>query len=222
MCSGCWTRWRRHCWRWPTRNVSGGVIDAGVSAAAQSLPAKRQRRRGCTLKSTARPTRAGESSFIGETLTRLGVRNIVPAALGPFPKLNPEFVVRANPDVIMVGDRNFAGMEGPPGLGRHAAPYAQRAGVRVQARAIRHAGAPRPAHGRGARIMASVCRTNSLRRHSRDCTATTLHAKACHARHRRTAVLAARWCWRAGGCCCGQPGSCSTGSSAIFRGQHRL
>jgi iron complex transport system substrate-binding protein len=90
------------------------VVDAGVQAAAQSLPA--------SVKSTKvyfevnrAPYAAGESSFIGETLTRLGARNIVPASLGPFPKLNPEFVVRANPDVIMVGDRNFAGMEGRPG-----------------------------------------------------------------------------------------------------------
>ena len=43
------------------------------------------------------PYAAGESSFIGETLARLGARNIVPASLGPFPKLNPEFVVRADP-----------------------------------------------------------------------------------------------------------------------------
>jgi len=28
----------------------------------------------------------------------LGAKNIVPASLGPFPKLNPEFVVRADPD----------------------------------------------------------------------------------------------------------------------------
>jgi hypothetical protein len=35
--------------------------------------------------------------------------------LGPFPKLNPEFVVRANPDVIMVGARNFSGMADRPG-----------------------------------------------------------------------------------------------------------
>ena len=28
---------------------------------------------------------------------------------------NPEYVVRANPDVIMVGDRNYEGMEGRPG-----------------------------------------------------------------------------------------------------------
>ena len=65
----------------------------------------------------AAPYAAGTTSFIGETLTRLGVQNVVPAALGPFPKLNPEFVVRANPDLIMVGDRNSIGMAQRPGWG---------------------------------------------------------------------------------------------------------
>jgi iron complex transport system substrate-binding protein len=35
--------------------------------------------------------------------------------MGPFPKLNPEFVVRAQPDLIMVGDSNFADMQARPG-----------------------------------------------------------------------------------------------------------
>jgi cobalamin transport system substrate-binding protein len=48
------------------------------------------------------PYAAGPASFIGEMLTRLGTRNIVAADLGPFPKLNPEYVVRHNPDVIFV------------------------------------------------------------------------------------------------------------------------
>ena len=39
----------------------------------------------------------------------------MPASLGPFPKLNPEYVVRANPDLIMVGDRNYLGMNQRPG-----------------------------------------------------------------------------------------------------------
>lgn len=47
------------------------------------------------------PYAASESSFMGETLARLGVRNVVPGSLGAFPKLSPEFVVRANPDVII-------------------------------------------------------------------------------------------------------------------------
>lgn len=61
------------------------------------------------------PYAAGEASFIGEILTRLGVKNIVNAQMGPFPKLNPEFVVRANPDLIMVGQQGAAGMAQRPG-----------------------------------------------------------------------------------------------------------
>jgi iron complex transport system substrate-binding protein len=90
------------------------VIDAGVFAAAQSLaPAMRSTR--VYFEVSSGPYAAGEASFIGETLTRLGVKNIVPVSMGPFPKLNPEFVVRANPDLIMVGDYNYIGMEQRPG-----------------------------------------------------------------------------------------------------------
>lgn len=90
------------------------VIDAGVSAAAQSLPPAARSTR-VYFEVNSGPYGAGESSFIGETLTRLGVKNILPASMGPFPKLNPEFVVRANPDIIMVGDYNYIGMEQRPG-----------------------------------------------------------------------------------------------------------
>ncbi len=91
-------------------------IDAAVTAAAQSLPAGARGTRVYVEVNNA-PYAAGESSFIGETLARLGARNIVPAALGPFPKLNPEYVVRANPDLIMVGERSAQGMEQRPGWG---------------------------------------------------------------------------------------------------------
>ena len=40
---------------------------------------------------------------------------MVPASLGPFPRLNPEFVVRADPDVIMVGNRSMQAMVPYPG-----------------------------------------------------------------------------------------------------------
>jgi iron complex transport system substrate-binding protein len=89
-------------------------IDAGVSAAAQALPQRIKNTR-VYFEVNRAPYAAGTSSFIGETLTRLGVKNIVSPNLGPFPKLNPEFVVRANPDLIMVGDRNFEGMTQRPG-----------------------------------------------------------------------------------------------------------
>lgn len=45
------------------------------------------------------------------------MKNIVPASMGPFPKLNPEYVVRADPDLIMVGARSAQGLERRPGWG---------------------------------------------------------------------------------------------------------
>lgn len=81
-------------------------IDAGVSAAAQALPPKARELR-VYFEVSRGPYGAGESSFIGETLARLGVKNVIPASLGPFPKLNPEFMVRANPDLIMIGNRSM-------------------------------------------------------------------------------------------------------------------
>jgi iron complex transport system substrate-binding protein len=90
------------------------AIDAGVSAAAQSLSPKARNTR-VYFEVSRGPFAAGETSFIGETLTRLGVKNVVPASLGPFPKLNPEYVVRANPDVIMIGNRSMQAMVPYPG-----------------------------------------------------------------------------------------------------------
>lgn len=90
------------------------AIDAGVSAAAQSLPASVRGTR-VYFEVNQGPYAASESSFIGETLTRLGVKNIVPAKLGPFPKLNPEYMVRANPDLIMIGQRSADGLMARPG-----------------------------------------------------------------------------------------------------------
>ncbi|MBK9441786.1 MAG: ABC transporter substrate-binding protein [Comamonadaceae bacterium] len=90
------------------------AIDAGVSAAAQSIAPELKATR-VYFEVNQGPYAASEASFIGETLTRLGVKNIVPARLGPFPKLNPEFIVRANPDLIMAGERNATGLSQRPG-----------------------------------------------------------------------------------------------------------
>ena len=89
-------------------------IDAAISAAAQSLPKSVASTR-VYFEVNPGPYGAGESSFIGETLTRLGVKNIIGPKLGPFPKLNPEFVVRANPDVIMTAERSVDSMAQRPG-----------------------------------------------------------------------------------------------------------
>jgi iron complex transport system substrate-binding protein len=100
-------------------------IQAGVQAAMQSLSPQAQAQRVYFEVSPA-PYGASESSFIGETLTRMGVTNILPAAMGPFPLVNPEFVVRAQPDVILVGDSSRISMVQRPGWDNLKAMQAQR------------------------------------------------------------------------------------------------
>jgi iron complex transport system substrate-binding protein len=89
-------------------------LQARVAAAAARVPPA-LRGQKVYFEVAAAPYAAGESSFIGENLARLGLGNVVPAALGPFPKLNPEFVVRAQPDLIMATSRAVAEMPARPG-----------------------------------------------------------------------------------------------------------
>lgn len=127
-------------------------IDAAVSAAVQSIPPAARGAR-VYFEVNQGPYAAGESSFIGETLTRLGAKNIVPAALGPFPKLNPEYIVRADPDLIMVGQRNVDGMVQRPGWSGMRAMREQRVCVFTVAESdtlVR----PGPRMADGARAMA--------------------------------------------------------------------
>ncbi|GAB3766862.1 ABC transporter substrate-binding protein [Ramlibacter monticola] len=89
-------------------------IDAGVAAAARSLPAAARGAR-VYFEVGPGPYAAGPGSFIGEILQRLGARNIVAPELGPFPLVNPEFVVRTDPDLILIGLRDAPGLAQRPG-----------------------------------------------------------------------------------------------------------
>jgi iron complex transport system substrate-binding protein len=132
------------------------AIDAGVSAAAQSLPLSARGTR-VYFEVNPGPYGAGENSFIGETLTRLGAKNIIPAKLGPFPKLNPEFIVRANPDLIMVGDSSAEAMLQRPGWPAMRAVREQRMCVFSPAQSnvlVR----PGPRMAEAARLMAACLR----------------------------------------------------------------
>ena len=89
-------------------------IDAGLVAAAQSLPPQVRGQR-VYFEVNAAPYAAGEASFIGETMSRLGLRNVVPRELGAFPRINPEWVVRADPDLIIVSNTESARLAQRPG-----------------------------------------------------------------------------------------------------------
>ena len=64
--------------------------------------------------------------FIGEMLARLGARNIVTPDLGPFPRINPEYVVRHDPDVIIVTEEELPRFAERPGWDQIRAVKEQR------------------------------------------------------------------------------------------------
>ncbi|MDT7836130.1 ABC transporter substrate-binding protein [Aquabacterium sp. OR-4] len=96
------------------------TIDARIVAAAQRVPAA-QRGQRVYFEIGGGPWAAGTSSFMGELLARLGLGNIVPPAMGPFPKLNPEYVLRERPDIVMGPRREADDMASRPGWASLAA-----------------------------------------------------------------------------------------------------
>ena len=84
-----------------------------AAAAARVPPGVRGQRVYFEIDST--PYAAGPESFVGEMLGRLGMGNILAPESGPFPKVNPEYVVRAQPDVVMASAQNLQEMPPRPG-----------------------------------------------------------------------------------------------------------
>jgi iron complex transport system substrate-binding protein len=89
-------------------------IQAEIMRANKQLDGSQKNMR-VYFEVNAAPYAAGRSSFIGELLTRLELNNIIPESLGPFPKINPEFVVQAKPQIIMLSDTSVADMKKRPG-----------------------------------------------------------------------------------------------------------
>ncbi len=89
-------------------------IERQLAEAAARVPAA-WRDRSVYYEVATTPHAAGATSFIGQTLAALGLVNIVPAALGPFPQLNPEFIVRAQPAVVMGAADEVRDMAQRPG-----------------------------------------------------------------------------------------------------------
>ena len=85
-----------------------------MAAAAARVPASWHGRK-VYFEVASSPYAAGEASFVGELLAQLGLANVVPAAMGPFPQLNPEFVLRAQPALLMATQGAIAEMPARPG-----------------------------------------------------------------------------------------------------------
>lgn len=89
-------------------------IDSELAEAARRVPAG-LRGKSVYFEIDPTPYAAGAGSFIGETLERLGLRNAIAPSLGPFPRLNPEYVVRLQPDIVIAVDHELAAMSNRPG-----------------------------------------------------------------------------------------------------------
>ena len=92
-------------------------IQADIDKATSAVPASYKGAKVYFEVSPA-PHAASSSSFVGETLSRLGLNNIVPDQWGEFPKINPEFVVQSNPDVIMLSEAQIHTLASRPGWAR--------------------------------------------------------------------------------------------------------
>lgn len=100
-------------------------VDDGIQAAADTVPPARRGTR-VYFEIGSDGYAASASSHIGELLSRLGARNIVPGHLGTVPKLNPEFVVRADPQLIMISAASAPTLKARPGWPGMAAVREQR------------------------------------------------------------------------------------------------
>jgi iron complex transport system substrate-binding protein len=89
-------------------------IERDIAAAQARVPAALRDKR-VYFEVGPEPYGAGAVSFIGQTLARLGLANVLPPQLGPFPKLNPEYVVRRDPDIVMGEQHDVAAMPSRPG-----------------------------------------------------------------------------------------------------------
>ena len=109
------------------------------------------------------PYAAGPTSFIGELMQRLGAVNVVTAQLGAFPKLNPEFVLRAQPEVILLGNHSLQTALAYPGWAQLPAVRQQRvcAFARAEASIIVR---PGPRMDEAARLLAR-CLTEKAPQH---------------------------------------------------------
>jgi iron complex transport system substrate-binding protein len=91
-------------------------IDAEIADIARTAAARRHAASPTVYFEVDRGLyAAGPRSYIGELLAKLGARNIVTPELGPFPRLNPEYVVRHDPDVIFVSGADAPHLVERPG-----------------------------------------------------------------------------------------------------------
>lgn len=137
-------------------------LQAGVDAAARTVPESVHGAK-VYFEVSRGPFVAGPSSFIGEMLTRMHVKNVVPDHMGPFPRLNPEFILLSRPDVLLMGSHSMQVAHTYPGWQTLEAVQHQRiCGFSVEESGI--IVRPGPRMDEAARIIAQCLRDKAPRR----------------------------------------------------------
>lgn len=98
--------------------------DELIDAVRERLERQAERAREASpvrvyLELDATPYSVGPESFVGRLLTLAGADNVVPAELGEFPRLDPEWILTADPEAILLADAPY---------GESAATLAERPG----------------------------------------------------------------------------------------------
>jgi iron complex transport system substrate-binding protein len=85
-----------------------------IASAAQKIPPSAQ---GASFyfEASTGGYAASESSFIGGIMKQLGLKNTVTSNMGAFPQVNPEFVVRSNPQWIFLAEPMAQSLDKRPG-----------------------------------------------------------------------------------------------------------
>jgi iron complex transport system substrate-binding protein len=127
-------------------------IDARIDDAARRLgPAWRGR--SVYVEVGGGPVAASAGSFIGETLARLGLRNVVGDDAGLFPRVNPEQIVRSAPDLVVGPASSLADLAQRPGW--HTLPALRHGRIcRLDARQHDLLSRPGPRLGEAAQMLA--------------------------------------------------------------------
>lgn len=140
-------------------------LQAEIAQAAALVPPMAKRAR-VYFEISSTLYAAGESSYIGELLLRLGASNVVPGSLGAFPRLSPEFIVRADPDLIILSTEDAPGLSRRPGWNRLKAVQHERV-CAVPSDAYDVLSRPGPRLGQAARFLAECLRDTATPRSGR-------------------------------------------------------
>jgi len=82
-------------------------VELGLAQAASKV-SPRARGQRVYFEVSSDHYAASQSSYLGELMNRLGLKNVLSGDWGPFPRLNPEFIVAQNPQLIMLGHQEWS------------------------------------------------------------------------------------------------------------------